>query len=48
MKICEVKRVFDGNNLYVKIITDEGIYGIGECTLNTRQLAVDGALQHIE
>jgi len=48
MKITKARRVFSGQNLYVVIETDEGISGIGECTLNTRQLAVDGVLRHLE
>ena len=48
MKIVTVKRIFSGHNLYVKIETDAGIYGIGECTLNSRELAVAGVLEHLE
>jgi len=48
MKITKARRIFSGQNLYVQVETDEGITGLGECTLNTRQLAVAGALEHLE
>ena len=48
MKITRVRSVFSGNNHYVVVETDEGIRGLGEATLNTRQLAVEGALRHME
>ena len=48
MKITALRRVFSGQSLYAIVETDEGIQGVGECTLNTRQLAVEGALAHIE
>lgn len=47
MKITEVRRILYGSNHYVVVDTDEGIHGVGECTLNTRQLAVDGGLEHL-
>jgi len=48
MKITDVRKIFSRNNLYLKVITDEGIYGVGECTLNTRQLGVAGVLDHLK
>lgn len=48
MKITGIKSFFNGNNHYLRIYTDEGINGIGEATLNTRQLAVDGVFKHLE
>ena len=48
MKISEVKRIFSGHNLYVKVVTDDGLYGLGECTLNSRELAVASVLEHLE
>ena len=48
MKITGVRQVYNAENHYVIIETDEGISGLGECTLNTRQLAVAGALTHLE
>ena len=48
MKITGIKTFFCGNNHYIRILTDEGISGIGEATLNTRQLAVEGVFQHLE
>ena len=34
--------------LFVKIETDEGIYGIGESGITSRELAVAGALEHLK
>ncbi len=48
MKITEVKVIVtcpDRNFVTVKIMTDEGIYGIGDATLNGRELAVATYLQ---
>ena len=48
MKITAVRSFFCGNNHYVRILTDEGISGVGEATLNTRQLGVEGVFRHLE
>jgi len=48
MKITGVRQVFNAENHYVIIETYEWISGLGEYTLNTRQLAVAGALTHLE
>jgi L-alanine-DL-glutamate epimerase-like enolase superfamily enzyme len=48
MKITAVKRIFSRNNIYAKVITDEGIYGLGEGTLNSREAAVAAVLEQIE
>lgn len=48
MKITEVKVIVscpDRNFVTVKILTDEGIHGIGDATLNGRELAVASYLQ---
>ncbi|HEY3321672.1 MAG TPA: D-mannonate dehydratase ManD [Planctomycetota bacterium] len=51
MKIKEVRVIVTcptRNFVLVKIITDEGVYGVGDATLNGRELAVAAALeQHI-
>jgi len=47
MKITNVRTVFSELCHYLIIETDEGITGLGEATLHTRQLAVDGALKHL-
>lgn len=48
MKISAVK-VFPVNGfVYVKIITDEGLHGIGEASLSGRSLAVVQALEHLK
>lgn len=36
------------NWVFVKVETDEGIHGIGECTLEYKEHALLGALRHIE
>ena len=36
------------NWVFVKVETDEGIHGIGECTLEYKEKALLGALSHIE
>ena len=46
MKITDLKVFPVGQFIYVKIVTDEGIYGIGEGSLSGRSLAVVGALEH--
>lgn len=48
MKIMAVKRIFSGHNVYAKIETDEGIHGIGEGTLNSREAAVASVIEAIE
>lgn len=48
MKITEVKVIVtcpDRNFVTVKILTDEGVHGIGDATLNGRELAVASYLQ---
>jgi len=48
MKITDVKVIVtcpDRNFVTVKIVTDEGLYGIGDATLNGRELAVVSYLQ---
>ena len=49
MKITDIKAfpvAAGGNQLFVKVETDEGIYGVGETGLAKRALAVIGAVQH--
>ena len=50
MKITDVKAypvwVGHRNQFIVKVETDEGIYGVGEGGLSSRELAVKGAVQH--
>src|SRR6188474_114799 len=50
MRITDVKPlpvwVGNRNQLVVKVETDEGIYGLGESGLSSRELAVIGALKH--
>lgn len=48
MKIADVKVFPVGQFVYVKIITDDGLYGIGEASLSGRSLAVVEALGHIK
>ena len=49
MKITDVKVFPVHQFIYVKILTDEGVYGIGEASLSGRSLAVVEALeQHIK
>ena len=48
MKIVDVKVIVtcpDRNFVTVKIMTDEGVYGIGDATLNGRELAVASYLK---
>lgn len=45
MKITKLESLRSAKNHYVLIYTDEGITGLGEATLHTREAAVDGALQ---
>ena len=50
MKITDIKcyPVWVGgkNQFVVKVETDEGLYGLGEGGLSTRDLAIAGAVQH--
>ena len=46
MKITDLKVFAVDQFVYVKIETDEEIYGIGEASLSGRSLAVVGALEH--
>ena len=48
LKITALKRVFSGRNIFAKIETDKGIFGVGDGTLNTRSTAVDAVLESIE
>ena len=48
MKIADVKVFPVRQFVYVKIITDDGLYGIGEASLSGRSLAVVEALGHIK
>ncbi len=52
MKITEIKPIvvhcFRTNWVFVKVMTDEGIYGIGEGTLEYKENALTGALKDLE
>ncbi|MBO8173335.1 MAG: galactonate dehydratase [Bacillaceae bacterium] len=52
MKVTEIETfAVDGNwreLVFVKITTDEGITGVGECTLETRRHAVEAAIQDMQ
>ncbi len=48
MKIRELKIFPVGDFVYVKLITDEGLYGIGEASLRPRSLAVAETLNEIK
>ena len=52
MKITDIKSFvvdcFRTNWVFVKIYTDEGITGVGEGTLEYREKAFTGALEHIK
>ena len=47
MRIAQVKIFPVANFLYVKILTDDGLYGIGEASLSGRTHAVVGAFEHL-
>ena len=47
MKIRQIDTIPVGSFVYVKIHTEDGLYGIGEASLSGRQAAVVGALEHI-
>ncbi|MBE6999752.1 MAG: galactonate dehydratase [Clostridia bacterium] len=44
MKITDIKNFHSTRNHYVVVETDEGITGVGEASLHTRELAVEGAV----
>jgi mannonate dehydratase len=48
MKISDVKVFPVREFVYVKIITDEGLYGIGEASLSGRSLAVVETMGHLK
>ena len=48
MKITDLKIFPVEQFVYVKIVTDEGVHGVGEASLSGRPLAVVGALEHIK
>ena len=48
MKITSVKRIYSGQNIYAKIETDEGIHGIGDGSLKSRETSVAAVLESIE
>src|SRR3990170_7923847 len=52
MKITDIKtwNVFAqfNNWTFVKVYTDEGIYGVGEATLGSRQLAVCALIEELK
>ena len=48
MKITALKRIFSGRNIFAKIETDKGIYGVGDGTLNSRTTAVAAVLESLE
>lgn len=47
MKIRQIDTIPVGSFVYVKIHTEDGLYGLGEASLSGRQAAVVGALEHI-
>ena len=48
MKIGDVKVFPVGSYVYVKIVTEDGLYGIGEGSLGGRSLAVVSVLEHLK
>ena len=52
MKVTDVKTFavdcFRTNWVFVKIYTDEGITGVGEATLEYKEKALIGAVEHIK
>ena len=48
MKISDVKVFPVGPFIYVKILTDEGLHGIGEASLSGRSGAVVETLEHLK
>ncbi|MBR5868930.1 MAG: galactonate dehydratase [Clostridia bacterium] len=47
MKITDIKNYRSARNHYVIVETDEGIYGLGEGTLHTREAAVEGCIANM-
>ena len=51
MKITDIKTFMvdfgDSNYVFVKIYTDEGVEGVGEATLEGKELSVIGAIQEL-
>ena len=43
--LCDVYRT---NWVFVKVLTDSGLYGVGEATLETRELTVQAAVKELE
>ena len=52
MKVTDVKTFmvdcFRTNWVFVKVYTDEGITGVGEATLEYKEKALIGAVEHIK
>jgi galactonate dehydratase len=52
MKVTEIRalicHVYRTNWVFVKVMTDEGIYGVGEATLEMRELTVVAAVKELE
>jgi mannonate dehydratase len=48
MKITDVKIFAAHQFVYVKIVTDEGLHGLGEASLSGRPLAVVETLNHLK
>lgn len=48
MKIAKLERILYDSKLFVKVTSDDGMFGIGESTLNTRSPAVDATLADLE
>ena len=52
MKVTDIKAFvvdcFRTNWVFVKVYTDEGIDGVGEATLEYKEKALLGALEHIK
>ena len=52
MKITDIKTFvvdcFRTNWAFVKVYTDEGIHGVGEATLEYKEKALIGAVEHIK
>jgi len=47
VKIVDVKVFPVAEFVYVKVVTDEGLYGVGEASLSGRSMAVVHALEHL-
>ncbi len=52
MKVTEIRALvchaYRTNWVFVKVLTDEGIYGVGEATLEMRELTVAAAVKELE